>query len=287
MAMPKKMVNLSIEETSGVDHPAHLHEGWLVVKSADVSTVNTLLDTLTSNLKKEDDMSEIKATSERLTEALDALAKAEERIEELETAVEAPVADAEATEESTDAPSEDAPAEEAAPEEEAAPAESADEDDILKSAPEAVIKMVEAVRAEKATAVAKAAAAEEALRKERDERADAEAVAKAREQFGSLAIDAEKVAPALRRLAAIDADLAKSLENALTVANGQMESANIFAEIGKAKSGTSGTAWEQIEAIAKSKFEGGLNNTLETAMADALAENPALYNEYLSEKGAN
>lgn len=286
MAMPKKMVNLSIEETSGVDHPAHLHEGWLVVKSADVSTVNTLLDTLTSNLKKEDDMSEIKATSERLTEALDALAKAEERIEELEATVEAPVADADATGDSTDAPSEDAPAEEAAPEEEAAPAEEASDDDILKSAPEAVVKMVEAVRAEKAEAVAKAAAAESALRKERDERADAEAVAKAREQFGSLAIDAEKVAPALRRLAAIDADLAKSLESALITANGQMESANIFAEIGKAKAGTSGSAWEQIEAIAKSKFEGGLNNTLETAMADALAENPALYNEYLSEKGA-
>jgi len=284
--MSKKMVNLSIEETSGVDHPAHLHEGWLVVKSADVSTVNTLLDTLTSNLMKEDEMSELKATNERLTEALEALAKAEERIEELETTPEASDAPAEATEDSTDAPTEDAPAEEAATDEEAAPAEEASDEDILKSAPEAVVKMVEAVRAEKAEAVAKAAAAESALRKERDERADAEAVAKAREQFGSLAIDAEKVAPALRRLASIDADLAKSLEDALSVANGQMESANIFAEIGKSKSGTSGTAWEQIEAIAKSKFEGGLNNTLETAMADALAENPALYNEYLSEKGA-
>ena len=35
----RKMVNLSIEETSGVDHPAHLHEGWLVMKAADSDDV--------------------------------------------------------------------------------------------------------------------------------------------------------------------------------------------------------------------------------------------------------
>jgi len=279
------MVNLSIEETSGVDHPAHLHEGWLVVKSADAATVNTLLDTLTQNLTKEDTLSD-KATEERLTEALEALAKAEEKIAKMEgdeAPAEETLADAEAP--AADAPA-DAPAEEAAKEEEAAPAEMASEDDILKSAPEAVVKMVEAARAEKAEAVAKAVAAETALRKERDERADAESVEKARASFGALALDAEKVGPALRKLASIDADLAKSLENALTVANGQMESANIFAEIGKSKSGTAGTAWEQIEAVAKAKFESGKTPSLEVAMAEALAENPALYNEYLSEKGA-
>lgn len=276
------MVNLSIEETSGVDHPAHLHEGWLVVKSADATTVSTLLDTLTQNLTKEDILSESKATDERLAEALDALAKAEEKIAKME-GEEAPAADAPAE----DAPA-DAPAEEAAKEEEAAPAEEtpASDDDILKSAPEAVVKMVEAARAEKAEAVAKANAAESALRKERDERADAEAVAKARESYGSLAVDVEKLAPALRKLSTIDADLAKAVETALSVANGQMESANIFAEIGKAKSGTAGTAWEQIEAVAKSKVEAGTAKTVEIAMAEALAENPALYNEYLNEKGA-
>ena len=29
-----KLVDLEIEETSGVDHPAHLYEGWLVRKDA-------------------------------------------------------------------------------------------------------------------------------------------------------------------------------------------------------------------------------------------------------------
>ena len=34
MPITKKLVDLQIEETSGVDHPAHLYEGWLVRKDA-------------------------------------------------------------------------------------------------------------------------------------------------------------------------------------------------------------------------------------------------------------
>lgn len=33
MARSRKLANLIVKETSGVDHPAHLHEGWLVIKS--------------------------------------------------------------------------------------------------------------------------------------------------------------------------------------------------------------------------------------------------------------
>jgi hypothetical protein len=33
-ARQKKLVNLDVVETSGVAHPAHLHEGWVVAKSA-------------------------------------------------------------------------------------------------------------------------------------------------------------------------------------------------------------------------------------------------------------
>lgn len=34
MVQTKKLVDLEIDETSGVDHPAHLYEGWLVRKDA-------------------------------------------------------------------------------------------------------------------------------------------------------------------------------------------------------------------------------------------------------------
>ena len=33
MAQSTKLTELTIKETSGVDHPAHLHEGWMVMKS--------------------------------------------------------------------------------------------------------------------------------------------------------------------------------------------------------------------------------------------------------------
>jgi hypothetical protein len=41
MAVSTKLADLDIRETSGVDHPAHLHEGWLVIKSAADSDAET------------------------------------------------------------------------------------------------------------------------------------------------------------------------------------------------------------------------------------------------------
>ena len=35
MAKATQLTELTIKETSGVDHPAHLHEGWMVMKSED------------------------------------------------------------------------------------------------------------------------------------------------------------------------------------------------------------------------------------------------------------
>jgi hypothetical protein len=40
MAQRVKLAELTVRETSGVDHPAHLHEGWMVIKEA-VPTTNT------------------------------------------------------------------------------------------------------------------------------------------------------------------------------------------------------------------------------------------------------
>ena len=79
----RKMVNLNIEETSGVDYPAHLHDGWLVMKAANPSDVQTVLE---SSVSKEDSMSE--SIESRLDEALELLTKAEERIAELEDGTE-------------------------------------------------------------------------------------------------------------------------------------------------------------------------------------------------------
>ena len=47
MAKAKKMVRLAVDETSGVDHPAHLSEGWLVMKSANAEEIEAVIDSLT------------------------------------------------------------------------------------------------------------------------------------------------------------------------------------------------------------------------------------------------
>lgn len=64
----RKMVHLNIEETSGVDHPAHLDEGWILMKNADLT--NEDFDAIEKMVGLEAD-----------------LTKAQERIAELEAQI--------------------------------------------------------------------------------------------------------------------------------------------------------------------------------------------------------
>lgn len=332
----RKMVNLSIEETSGVDHPAHLHEGWLVMKAASSEDVDKAL----APRKTEDGVAypaeayayvpdrespstwklrlwedpEQKVTARQVGMAVAALGagfrgqkvqipsedlagvKAKVRAAWKEAhpdggdvppvlksieGQEAPVDEDEVMEtEETQTPDVADAAPEAAPED--APE---GDDDILKSAPEAVVKMLTDMRKAADEAMAKAAAAEAMLQKERDERADEAAIAKARTAYANLGIDAEKVGPALRRLAGIDADLAKSVEDVLAAANAKAESADIFAEIGKSASGTVGDAYEQATGLAKAAVADGRADTFAQALSDVFIAQPDLYTQYLADQG--
>jgi len=260
LARTRKMANLVIEETSGVDHPAHLHEGWLVMKSADESEVQRVLDeTLTKEESMPKDMQDEKdplATEEvdkaemTLEEAMKKIADLEAKLSEMDKMYEEKEPKSEKTE----------------------------DEDFMKSAPESVVKMIEDFKKQAETAT-------EELRKEREEKADAEAIEKAK-GFSNLNLDAEKVGPALRRLSTVDADLAKSVEEILTSVNAQAESANIFAEIGKSADFTTGDAYGRLTAMAKSAVEEGNAKTFEQAFANAASSNPELYVQYRNEKGA-
>lgn len=276
LARTRKMANLVIEETSGVDHPAHLHEGWLVMKSADTSEVQRVLD---ESLTEEEIMPDL--TQDEVTPAA------------TDEQVEAPTT--EATEEVADVEKAEMTMEEAlkkiadlqAKLVELESKESEDEmeksatvaDEFLKSAPESVVKMIEDFKKQ-------ATEATEELRKEREAKADAEAIEKAK-GFANLNLDAEKVGPALRRLSTVDSDLAKSVEDILTSVNAQAESANIFAEIGKSADFNSGDAIGRLTALAKSAVEDGSAKSFEQAFANVASQNPELYVQYRNEKGAN
>ena len=254
----RKMVNLAIEETSGVDHPAHLHEGWLVMKSADESDIQSVLDeTLTEEDSNMEDVTTA-AVEEQVEKADMTMEEAMKKIAELEAKL------AESAKEDTAEP---------------AMAKSVDaSEEFLKSAPEPVVKMIEDLKKAASDAIAE-------LQKERDATADADAIVKAK-GWANLSLDAEKVGPALRRLATIDADLAKSVEDVLTSANAQAESADIFAEIGKSADFKSGDAYSRMTAMAKSAVDEGVAKSFENALADIAVSNPDLYSQYLSEKGA-
>lgn len=269
-----KMTDLIIEETSGVDHPAHLHEGWLVIKASDVSSAADVMSSLPEPLGESMDD---QATTEVVNAAEDApvenaedgmtpeakemdekLAMAEARIVELEARIselEGAAGEEDMMEESAD-----------------------DVVALAKSAPEPIRKAMEELAKAKADA-------ENALAKEREDRADAEAIVKARETFSHLNIDHEKVGPALRRLAATDEELAKSIEDALVSADAQNESADIFTEVGKGVV-PHGDAIEKMTSLAKAAVAEGKAATVEQALAQVAVENPSLYTDYLNEKGA-
>lgn len=282
MAKATKMVRLAVDETSGVDHPAHLSEGWLVMKSANAEEIEAVIDSLTeTTITKEDSVSD---ESTVVTE--DAVV------------AEAPVA--EATE--TESPAEDKDARIAELEAELEKAKKMpaflSDKKMDGETDEEYAKRMKTMKTEKSlddvtkAAVEKAVAVEKAradealatLAKERDERADADAIAKAK-NWNNLPLEAEKVGPALRRLSQIDEDLAKSIEGILEAVNVQAKTSNLFAEIGKAADAST-DAYDRLTALAKAAVESGVAPSFEVAMADAAIANADLYKQYLTEKGA-
>lgn len=262
MPKPSKMTNLSIEETSGVDHPAHLREGWLVMKSESTDTTSSVLERIVKENKvpaHPDKDEEKTLTAKEMQEELD---KAYARIDELEKDLSKYSKDVHAEED-----------------------DEMDEE-FMKAAPATVVRAFEKARKQANEAMAKAAEAEAALKAERDEKATAAAIAKASE-WGHLSIDAEEFGRMLHRLNMSDPDMAKSVETVLDSINAQAESANIFAEIGKSASApVEGNAIDRLSALAKSAVAAGSAATVEQAMADLAMKNPDLYMQYLSEKGA-
>lgn len=270
-----KMTDLIIEETSGVDHPAHLHEGWLVIKTSDVSSVADVIATLPEPLgdsSMDDQATEVTNAAEDTSapvENMEGMEPEAKQMEEELAMAQARIGELEARIAELEAGMSQDEMEEAAADDVVA---------LAKSAPEPIRKALEELTKAKAEA-------ENALAKEREDRADAEAIVKARATFSHLNLDHEKVGPALRRLAVMDESLAKSVEDALVSADAQNESADIFTEVGKGVV-PKGDAIEKMTSLAKAAVAEGKAATVEQALAQVAVQNPSLYNDYLTEKGA-
>jgi len=297
MAKARKMVSLNIEEASGVDHPAHLHEGWLVIKSDNL----TGMDDLLSDLNKQDNNSDESLYQKGTEEETMAQDDTQNVIEEAKTTPELEIDKAMHNGEDKKKMSYDDMMKKIADlEEELSKANKKlakmmkPEDDemkkeditsLIKSAPEPIREMLESMEKSAKEAQTRVAEIELVLKSERVARADEEAVEKAK-AWKFLGLDAEKIGPALRQLAEVNSDLAKSVEEALASVNAQAESANIFAEIGKSANPATGNAYDQLTSLAKSVTETKKGVTFEQAFSNAVIANPDLYSQYLTEKGA-
>jgi hypothetical protein len=290
--MPKarKMVSLNIEEASGVDHPAHLHEGWLVIKSDNLTSMDDLLSDLNKTENQSDESLNQRGTEEEPM-AQDETQKAAPMPEEDKEKMMKPEDEKMSYD---DMKKKIKDLEEELDKAMKKLAKMADKDEdmkkedvssLIKEAPEAIRVMLETMEKSAQESKTRVAEIEAVLKSERVARANGDAVEKAK-AWKFLGLDAEKVGPALRELAEINEDLAKSVEEALSSVNAQAESANIFAEIGKSANPTTGNAYEQLTSMAKAVTEGKGGLTFEQAFSNAVTANPDLYNQYLSEKGA-
>lgn len=250
------MVALKVLETSGVDHPAHLEEGWIVMKNAG-TTEAKVENTEATPAEPQIESALEEAYIDRIVELEKALAASEEKVAEMTKAY------AEKEEEMEEEE------EEEMDEEETMKA-------LVKSLPEPVREMLK--KAEDA-----ASKAQEELRKEREARRDEEFVEKAA-GWSHLTLDAKNFGPALRRLTDIDANLAEQVEKALEAANAQSESAAIFDEIGRGSRPDESNAYAKVQALAKAAHEAGEFATVEQAVAGIIHQNPDLYAAYRNEK---
>ena len=267
--MARKLVKLNIKETSGVDHPAHLTEGWVVMKSASPSDVTAVLD----ELRPSDEVSAAEPTVE-ITEAQVVDSEIVEATKSVSTdeVITTPVSKEETMSNTSDVAAEVVIIPEAA-----------SEADIIKAMPAAIRKMLDEASANADAALRKAAASEQALIAERDARADEAAVIKA-SQWSFLNIDPSIVGPALRRLAETDGVLANEVVKALDSANEISATNAVFTEVGSEAPVAADDAFSKMESLAKSLVADGVAPSFESALMSVAQSNPDLYTQYISEK---
>ncbi len=245
-AMPTKLVDLEIEENSGVDHPAHLVEGWLVMKNleavleaadSDESTTEPLGGNVPEDTNTAaNDMDETTDTEEA---AVEETVVAEEPTPEPETVLVEDVV------------------------------EKSDVD------PEAFAKELADLRkeAEEAKTLAKA------LMDERDTNA---AIAKAEEWNYIPAVKPDEFGPTLKTLRAVAPEATSVIEKILDSTNAALSESEFFVEIGSQGRGNT-DAQSSLDMEAKALVDAGNARDYADAVAKATAANPILAHTYRNE----
>lgn len=276
-----KLIDLDVFETSGVDRAAHLHDGFVVMKSADKENQIKAQLLTALGMSEEDNLSSVQ-------EQIDlAVAKAvgeyDEKVANLEAALEAAknqAIDLATKLEEIQAMKTD---EESMENEEVEMEMDEEMKSYMEEMPEELAKSVKELPAEQRSIMAKAFKAQaDEIRKERDVRLDAEAVAKSRDSYKNVGIDHDSIAPALRRLTDSNPEIAKAVESVLAAAEAQVAESGLLKELGTA-TGSTPSVVDEAKAIAKGFVESGVAKTIEQGIEKALDANPELAKRYMEE----
>jgi hypothetical protein len=276
----RKLVNLDVIETSGVDRGAHLHDGFLVMKNAnDTDRVKTLLKEALGKFKE----SNLSSIQEQIDTAVaKATGEYEQQVTDLESALEA------AKNQATDLASKLEAIQSMQSGEEATEVEMGDmaevPDEIAKSLSGLPADQRESlVKAFKAQSEATAKAVAE-IQKEKDIRLDGEAIMKSKDAFKHIGIDHNVVAPALRRLMDVSPDLAKTVESVLLASEAQISESGLLKEFGTSSTNTTSVSvLDEAKTLAKSLVESGVVKTIEQGIEQVLDRNPDLAKRYTME----
>lgn len=261
MAGETKMVDLTVDETSGVDHPAHLVEGWIVAKAADPAAAAAMLQTIQSGKTTKDH----DVADDKTPDAGDSVDK-DATIDALTKQVEALTAEVAKT---------------ATPD--TGKADALDPD-VEKSLPDEVREMLKAVKADATAARAEAATVTLALEKSRVEKADSDAVDLAK-AWSNIGVDAAEFGPRLRALGEHDADLRKSVESTLSALSEQVRLGDLFKQTGpRGQTSAAGDAYDEMQTLAKAAVAAGEQPTVAQAMANVAKSNPDLATRYRAER---
>lgn len=253
------MTKIKLDEISAVTYPAHLVNGFAVIKSATDQDSSAILDALS------------KRNSDPMTTDL-TKAVAEASIEDLQKALEERTDVADVVK--AFAPKVD-------PEKAAAKDE---EDDITKGLDPKVAEILKA-QADKIEEFRKAAeksATDAAV--EKSLRLDREAIEKAKADYTNLAYDHDTVDPLIRKFVDANPDAGEALETMLKAVNAQADGA-IFKELGTKATPTDA---DPLANIAKALVADGKATNYADAIAKAVADpaNKALVSAHF-EAGSN
>jgi len=263
-----KLVDLDVIETSGVDHPAHLSEGWVVMKAAGRDEADAELRRLagSSTDKQERGMAD---NDELSPEAQAVVAERDEKIASLTKQVE------DLTEAVAKASADDDDG-----------GDGALPDEVVKSLPEPVRAAIAKAQADAEAATAAATEATEQLRKERDEAADRAAIAKA-SAWSNIGVDGAEFGPLLRKAAQVDPDLGRKIESTLAALSEQVSTGDLFKEFGSGGgSGNEDDAERQIMSKAADLVAKGEADNIHVAVGAVAKTHPDLYARMRVEKGA-